>query len=103
MEKQEKTVLPRSERLENIRAWFITILFFPFLIPVIFVLGYFLAAVFVGAFYLGPMLGLFIMAPLRPVLQWLQVSASVTDKIQTGIWTLTCTFGVFFMVSYPWK
>jgi hypothetical protein len=103
IESQKKPLFRLSEKQEDILARVLTVLFFPILIPVILVLGYILTFVFIGAIYLGPMLGLIIMALLWPFFKIFRIPESATSKIQIGIFAITCPLGVFFMVSTLWR
>ena len=100
---KKESLFQLSETQKDILARVLTVLFFPILIPVIFVLGYIVTFVFIGAIYLGPMLGLMIMALLYPFFKIFRIPESATSKIQIGIFAITCPLGVVFMVSTLWR
>ena len=103
IEKEKEPLIRLSERQEEILVRILTVLLFPILIPLLFILGYFFAFVFIGAIYLGPMLGLMIMALLWPFFKMFRIPESAASKIQIGIFASTCPLGVFLMVSTLWR
>ena len=103
IESQKKPLFRLSEKQEEILERILAVLLFPILIPLLFVLGIIVTFVFIGAVYVGPMLGLMIMALLYPFFKIFRISESATNKIQIGIFAITCPLGVFFMVSTLWR
>ena len=103
IESQKKQLFRLSEKQEEILERILAVLLFPILIPLLFVLGIIVTFVFIGAVYVGPMLGLMIMALLYPLFKIFRISESATNKIQIGIFAITCPLGVFFMVSTLWR
>ena len=103
IESQKKPLFRLSEKQEEILERILAVLLFPILIPLLFVLGIIVTFLFIGAVYVGPMLGLMIMALLYPFFKIFRISESATNKIQIGIFAITCPLGVFFMVSTLWR
>jgi len=103
IESQKKQLFRLSEKQEEILERILAVLLFPILISLLFVLGIIVTFVFIGAVYVGPMLGLMIMALLYPFFKIFRISESATNKIQIGIFAITCPLGVFFMVSTLWR
>ena len=103
IESQKKPLFRLSEKQEEILERILAVLLFPILISLLFVLGIIVTFVFIGAVYVGPMLGLMIMALLYPFFKIFRISESATNKIQIGIFAITCPLGVFFMVSTLWR
>ncbi len=103
IESQMKPLFRLSEKQEEILGGILVVLLFPILIPLLFVLGIIVTFVFIGAVYVGPMLGLMIMALLYPFFKIFRISESATKKIQIGIFAITCPLGVLFMVSALWR
>ena len=101
--KQEKTVLPRSERQEEILVRILTVLLIPIIIPLFLIIGCFLTFVIVGAIYVGPLLGHMVMALLWPLLKTLRIPDAFAEKIQIGVFVITCSLGVCLMLGTIWR
>lgn len=76
------------------------------LVPVIWTVGlflcYLLTPIFLGAFYLGRILGLSVHLLAVPMMNLLHLSQETQDKVAEGILWVTCPLGAVAVFSMVW-
>ena len=103
IERQKEPLFRLSERQEEILVRILTVLLIPIIIPLFLIIGCFLTFVIVGAIYVGPLLGHMVMALLWPLLKTLRIPDAFAEKIQIGVFVITCSLGVYLMLGTIWR